>query len=295
MMQLQTRRFMAYIDSPHQRGLSTEDPAPYQSRLQLRPLCLDVIVTVLDFLYLILRDDLREGRTTKRNISQLRLVSFRFSKVLQPLLFEHLIISHTSDIAVLADLLRSAGRKTITRFTTVPETLELRPVVDCREFSFPTHARASLSNLPALRRLELSRCYFPSFSSLVRILGAIPSLEDVAVENVRWGRTNDPLRAPSSAKPISHGKRVHARGCTDDWAFTWIFAATTLGHQFVVRDSGNDMNPNVVDLVQLVWFLAEAHRRGISFVQDRYDGKTILSVVGINTNEFGQMPRAVRA
>ena len=84
-----------------------------------------------------------------------------------------------------------------------------------------------------IRNLVLYRVAFPSFATLFRDIGALPSLERLGLCSVRCdGARCDPDSPPSSTAAFSSIKSVWTQHCLNSgWPYTWIFTTSSLRYR----------------------------------------------------------------
>ena len=214
------------------------------------------------------------------NLLRLLLVCKHFEVTLKPILFQSVWLRSLYDINRLQCILRSNG----SLLRDCPRWMRLGGNEDTRHntrrvvgdgglqyggtssrlcgdgdsLHLPVNIRARLRQHHSLRRLYLSNCVFQSFSALLRLLSALPSLEEIFLKNVRW-------RVPfSSSNPDCSGSFANLRmvECFDTspeiWAISWIFAAAGAGWTFrrkhISRD-GEDINPIPTDTHAIVMII----------------------------------------
>ena len=94
--------------------------------------------------------------------------------------------------------------------------------------SFPIKLRPCPRPLLHLKRLVLQNITFPSFSALFRDIGALSSLEQLSLSQVRWKGACNPSSPPSSMATFHSITRISAMQCTELWPFVWILTTTSL-------------------------------------------------------------------
>ena len=123
-----------------------------------------------------------------------------------------------------------------------------------------------------LTTLFLLHITFPSFPSLFRDIGALPSLEQLYLYGVQWNGACDPKSPPSSTATFGSMKLISACWCTDDgWPVIWMFTALSLRytHPWRAPDDVEDgctrsVRADVLAIVQAYrWMLGSASEKKV--------------------------------
>ena len=191
----------------------------------------------------------RESNKTrfKKDISQAALVARRWARRLRPVLFFSLGLESSVDIEFLRSMLRSETSAWLkshihelrlsTEGSFTPSSPNWCPLLgmvssSLRYLELGHQARSRLTFLrcrPTLARLctlqtvTLSNCHFPSFSSLLRVLGSIRNLRHVDLLLVTWLPDDQAPRATCNGS-FGSLRYVSASQCTDNQACITFFA-----------------------------------------------------------------------
>jgi hypothetical protein len=202
-------------------------------------------------------------------------VSRELAGSLRPLLFERLQLRYPCDLTFLHDILQPAAsgwlaphihsithdyNDGILRSTTLFSHL---PSVQTISYwftnipKFPLELRPQLSHLNSLRTLELRRIAFTSFSALLRLVGAMPALEELIIGNVRWpSAVRGPDRLPDCRAGFRNLKKVRCCACDSPfWPVAWMQAAAATGYIYRRRGvaaRNPDVEPPPLDIGVLV-------------------------------------------
>lgn len=195
---------------------------------------------------------------------------------IRPRLFEDLQLSLAKDVRFLREILRSnlsgwLGAHVL-RITAKYDAYEseqekisseavaillsprLLPAIKYLQFDSSgmrdgTHFLDTMTLRPQLKRLTslthlnlINPKPFPSFSALARLLGSIPSLEDVQLYEVTWKSACKPTDLPdcnasfnSIKRVVANGGRYHNANFKSSWAFAWLVAPPYTGYNYQRR------------------------------------------------------------
>lgn len=227
----------------------------------------ELLLLIFEQLIHNLRDDLesnispfqrREIRTT---ILRTSLTCVDWSRILRPILFDRLVLHTPYDIHFLSQMLSSpisgwlvdavveltffannASDPTSGLVVSSPIWKRLlRTTRSLQSIGFESHTgklpfswigRPFLRNVGYVRELRLDNVLFPSFSSLLRVIGSMEMLETVKLYFVDWPideSAEEGPQPPSCHASFQRIRYLDAFECTDNRAFTWMYAGASLG------------------------------------------------------------------
>ncbi len=89
--------------------------------------------------------------------------------------------------------------------------------------TMPSLLPSLFSAFGTITKLQLTNYCFRSFTDILRLVSALPSLEDLGCEKLWW---NHIAAAPPQLARTGHKLvRVRLRECRDTWPFLWLWAA----------------------------------------------------------------------
>lgn len=130
---------------------------------------------------------------------------------------------------------------------------------------FPLSFRTASRTMLHLRRLTLRDIRFASCSSLLRLIGAFPSLEAVSLHNVRWSGTPMPGRTLPYSANFRNLQRIEAHLCSSPlWPLSWPLAAVATRYhihtQAVHERQLGGPTEQAGRIMHAIAFLPEKHR-----------------------------------
>jgi hypothetical protein len=212
----------------------------------------------------------------RKALSQLSRVCRELATTLRPLLFDRLHLNCPSDISFLQEIFKSTTSgwlashihritshykdsifPTSTLFPCLSSVQTISYQPDAEVSTLPLEMRPRLSRLHSLRSLELRRLRFPSFSVFLRLVGAIPSLEELRLVRIDWRSICDPDwdQLPDCKVGFHNLKFVGCDGGFSTWPVAWMFVAAATGytyrqHKVIARNP--DLGVPPVDICVLV-------------------------------------------
>ena len=181
----------------------------YQTLLDSLPI--DIWNIIVDFIFQFDDTSLLWKRSTIRDLSRLSLVNKELSMKLRPLMFKIVTLQCPRDITFLRCLLHSdtsswlAGHIeqilvldmatiSISGVLRILPSLRSLDILENRGYKpiIESNLRSKLSCAHSLRILRIYAVRFPSFTNLVRLVGALPTLEKLTLSEVEWPRVHDP-------------------------------------------------------------------------------------------------------
>ena len=194
----------------------------------------------------------------KREASRLSLTCRRWSLALRPRLFHTLRLRDRSDLPFLLSIVRSplsgwlayhvvciifdlsytdADRLRMSPFIwrTLCESLPVARTLmfgrthsstDDKDSLFPWRDRPFLSALPNIQNLFIENLRFVSLSSMLRLLGSIPSLATVVLFDVRWKgalESEEGVVSPNCPIKLPRLDVFFLQNCTDSRSSVWAF------------------------------------------------------------------------
>jgi hypothetical protein len=215
----------------------------------------------------------REGR---RALSRASRVCRELSSTLRSLLFKELTLQDLSDISLLRSIIRSTvsmwlaphiqaiwlseykGRmlSAVALLSSLPSVRNLCIHPD-KTSTLLLELRPQLSHLYSLRYLKLKGIIFPSFSALLRLIGAILSLEELDLDSVDWMTACEPGQLPDCKAGFCNIKKVNCEGFSeshDCWPIAWIVTAAATGYSYrrsavIARDPNPEIPPSNIDIL----------------------------------------------
>ena len=176
---------------------------------------------------------------------------------LRPLLFRRLILRSTADVTFLSNTIRSRVSSWLaphiqrlgidfeqgfsSSIAALPRLPFLQSITHYPQCSSPEgqnvlhspRLRPHLSRLPSLTYLGLSWVTFPSFSSLIRLLGTMPTLESVDLKDVGWQVPYGLDEFPNCSSGFTSLLKGECwRMPSASWPIAWLFSATCLGYSY---------------------------------------------------------------
>jgi hypothetical protein len=121
--------------------------------------------------------------------------------------------------------------------------------------TLPLELHPRLSRLHSLRYLSIADIKFPSFSALLRLVGAVSSLEELELLRVRWTTACEPDQLPDCKAGFCNIKRVSLNmDYYSHWSLAWIVAAAATGYGYrrsavVARDPIPKLPPPDIDVL----------------------------------------------
>lgn len=125
---------------------------------------------------------------------------------------------------------------------------------------------------------------FPSFSSLLRVIGSMEMLETAKLYFVDWPTdesTEGGLQPPSCRASFQRIRYLDAFECTDNRAFIWMYAGASLGYKYCLRLGENERVPQDVEAIaQLVYGLFSKVDRNLTMRQTKIaEGACLKSLI----------------
>ncbi|KIP03055.1 hypothetical protein PHLGIDRAFT_130375 [Phlebiopsis gigantea 11061_1 CR5-6] len=222
----------------------------------------------------------------KLAISVVSLVCKRCAARYRPLLFHRVTLGRPSDMYYLRAMLTSAtsgwlrahihwvnlcqpdaslGHELLRSFSVLaaqlPHLLDVSYSCDSLDSRtwLPATLRTSLGGTRSrLKSIQLQKCHFHSASALLRMLGALPVLETVLLEDVSWTASGNPDTLVQCKAGFTSIRNLDSHKCQEHWPLAWTFAAASIGHQlgFRGRDEAAAVPNDVAAIVGLLKLLA---------------------------------------
>ena len=204
---------------------------------------------------------------SRKYIARLSLTSSAFSRIIRPLLFYWLQLKFANDVCILFDIVKSPRSNWLSTDITRVELLcgclpppplwakmveslpSLRHLTlngttskDVRPRNFTLwFQRPVLRKLASLRKLHLGAFFIPSFTNLLRDLGAIPKLEEVRLQWLMKKREDSTTTASTEQSrrffcnsSFAHIRELNIDGCSGSSVLSWIFTSASLHHAYTV-------------------------------------------------------------
>lgn len=198
------------------------------------------------------------GRRSYRSfLGRASLVCRDWSRAFRPKLFAELRLASLADVHFLLQMLRGTEAVSLSRAVAHLELCVNRHAQQracnllagrlpgLQSLTYSPHLEGGsihsiIPNLPAfveasfqpifskyssLRHLHFCNVQFHSLSTLVRLLGELRIVEELAFSEVSWTNSQEhDDRPPARLAPFSSLRSVHATGVLSSWKFLWLFA-----------------------------------------------------------------------
>lgn len=236
---------------------------------------------------------LDSGTSSKLFISRLSLLSKGWLLRYRPFVFRSLVLRHYRDIQFIVDLARSTLSGWLAPHI---ERIEIDHAVDCMKAvpllysllpSLQTlHLRSAsgelqstplgqtlrlgMRRLTALTVFRLTKWTLHSFRTLAVFLEAIPSLEELFLDNITFRAPDSfsPEQFPPCNAPFAQLRRVQAKGIVPSWPLAWLLAvpACAFGHtrRRRTKDRGLPMT-DISNMMKIIRLIAHSGRTADKF------------------------------